>query len=758
MTTRFPEDIDAFDNPRPDSSQSMARTHSQQHGDANDAIEALQLKVGADESGDIASLDFKVGALENVAEGLGSAAFQESGSFASAAQGGKADTAVQPDQLSSTQAMLQDQVDSLVSGQQTSAIYKATFAELQAIPGAYVGQGGFVPSVGQYSWSGSQWVKIADDTLAQKASKSEVAQVTAHNGEMNVSLSEFVEVPFTAVGPNKARSRVNGLEITQTGYQYAGFDVTGYEIAIRASGYVNHSGVAFAVYFDGNGAFLGMQFPGGAGNEPFEHINQALTLPAGTRKVYISTNTAFPTQLKFEVRKVIDSAAQRIVAAEESAAQVNGIAASLSGWVDQPIITVTGAYISKSTGLPITNASFTYARMELAPGDKLRASTRVQGTAVALAVYYTGADGTGYIGYEVDGTGTPTDYVDYELTIPANARSVAIVGRVGYPISLDKVAVVPNVADRLQALENESSSAHGAISLFGDSMIADAATGIAPELVAALPGRMIYKQGIGGQDARQVAARMGAIPLSITIQGGLIPLSGSAPCVPSIDLLRRSGGVATCKVMVQGVLCALTFDFSLNSGAGGYTVAAIDAPASAVPVAADTPARVLSGWVSGASSAGAIPLGDLLSGTVIVRVDRNDADPSNSVEDVLSSNEAMVRQMQRFTAAWLWLGTTNGYADKLVADGGERTSPESSYAYLSRVSAFNRADKEVFSANYLDVMGNHVAAGGGQAYTVLGKTFDVLTSVVLVDGVHENSVGKNLTVQMIVDELSRRSW
>lgn len=604
--------------------------------------------------------------------------------------------------------------------------------------------------------AGLQWRSA--DVLSQKADKSEVDRVTFHNAEMNLSLAEYVSIPFTVVGPNKARSRINGQEIAQTGYQYAGFDVSGFEISVRASGYVNHSGVALAVYFDGNGIFLGMQFPGGVGNEPFEHIDEVLSPPSGTRKIYVSTNTAFPTKLTFEVGRVIDSAAERILAVEEVATTVDGIAESLSGWVEEPVTTVTGAYISKSTGLPVSNASFTHAIVPVSPGDKIRASSRVQGTAVALAVYFTGNDGTGYIGYEIDGTGTPVDYSDHVLTIPANARSVAITGRVGYPIGVDKVGVVPDVASRLEALEAESGLSRAAISLFGDSMIADAATGIAPELVAALPGRTIYKQGIGGQDAKQVAARMGAIPVAVVITGGAIPTSGAVACTPSVDLLRRSGGVASCKVMVQGVLCALTFDFALNSGAGGYTLTPLDPPPVAVTVAVDTPMRVLSGWVSGASTTAAVPLGDLLSGTVIVRVDRNDADPSNTVEEVLAYNEAMVRQVQRFTRNWLWLGTTNGYADKLIADGGERTTPESSHAYLSRVAAFNHADKQVFSINFVDVMVNHLANGGGQAYSVLGKTFDVLSSVVLVDGVHENANGKNLTVQMIVGELARRAW
>lgn len=169
MTTKFPEEIDQFENPKPDDSQAKLRSHSQQHGDANDAIEALQRKVGTTNSGDTQSLDFKVGAVENVVEGLGSAAFEPIGTFANAAQGAKADSAVQPAQLDSATSGLQSQIDGLVDGQQTSAIYADTLPDLQAVTGSYVGQGAFVlngTGAGQYRWDGTVWEFLRADTLA----------------------------------------------------------------------------------------------------------------------------------------------------------------------------------------------------------------------------------------------------------------------------------------------------------------------------------------------------------------------------------------------------------------------------------------------------------------------------------------------------------------------------------------------------------------------------------------------------------------
>lgn len=59
MATNFPAGLDALVNPTPTSNRSTL-SHAGQHDNANDAIEALQVKVGVDASADPASLDYKV--------------------------------------------------------------------------------------------------------------------------------------------------------------------------------------------------------------------------------------------------------------------------------------------------------------------------------------------------------------------------------------------------------------------------------------------------------------------------------------------------------------------------------------------------------------------------------------------------------------------------------------------------------------------------------------------------------------------------
>jgi len=63
MATNFPASLDSLTNPT--SSDSLnSPSHSAQHANSNDAIEALQAKVGADSSAVTTSLDYKVAQLE----------------------------------------------------------------------------------------------------------------------------------------------------------------------------------------------------------------------------------------------------------------------------------------------------------------------------------------------------------------------------------------------------------------------------------------------------------------------------------------------------------------------------------------------------------------------------------------------------------------------------------------------------------------------------------------------------------------------
>jgi hypothetical protein len=69
MATNFPTSLDVLINPQPNDSVELV-PHAAQHANANDAIEALESKVGANNSTDPNSLDYKVKTLEtNILDG-----------------------------------------------------------------------------------------------------------------------------------------------------------------------------------------------------------------------------------------------------------------------------------------------------------------------------------------------------------------------------------------------------------------------------------------------------------------------------------------------------------------------------------------------------------------------------------------------------------------------------------------------------------------------------------------------------------------
>ena len=67
MATNFPEDLDNLSNPEP--TDSLAG-HAELHDNVNDAIEAIQIKIGKDGSQDENSIDYKIRDLSSQISGI----------------------------------------------------------------------------------------------------------------------------------------------------------------------------------------------------------------------------------------------------------------------------------------------------------------------------------------------------------------------------------------------------------------------------------------------------------------------------------------------------------------------------------------------------------------------------------------------------------------------------------------------------------------------------------------------------------------
>lgn len=61
MATNFPTSLDVLSNPTSSTpTNSSTLGHAAQHANVNDAIEALEAKVGIDSSADVNSIDYKL--------------------------------------------------------------------------------------------------------------------------------------------------------------------------------------------------------------------------------------------------------------------------------------------------------------------------------------------------------------------------------------------------------------------------------------------------------------------------------------------------------------------------------------------------------------------------------------------------------------------------------------------------------------------------------------------------------------------------
>jgi len=78
MATNFPTSLDSITNPTAsDKLNSGTVPHASQHATVNDAVEALEAKVGVDSSAVTTSHDYKINALETDVSGINELAYSE---------------------------------------------------------------------------------------------------------------------------------------------------------------------------------------------------------------------------------------------------------------------------------------------------------------------------------------------------------------------------------------------------------------------------------------------------------------------------------------------------------------------------------------------------------------------------------------------------------------------------------------------------------------------------------------------------------
>lgn len=300
----------------------------------------------------------------------------------------------------------------------------------------------------------------------------------------------------------------------------------------------------------------------------------------------------------------------------------------------------------------------------------------------------------------------------------------------------------------------------GTVIGIGDSMIASG-SGVATQLSALVTagGGVYVDQGIGGQREHQCAARLGVIPLEMTLSGD-IPTSGTlSVSAVSYDLLRGPSGydaVRAMRIHIVGFGAAtLVFDPDLSAGSGGYYVIPTVYPTA--PITVNSPAV----WYptslfvkSSTDASGAMSIEDARDCTIVYRAGRNDINKGVNVPDLLGYDKDLAGFLRPMLRRMVMMGVTNGISDLPSAFGGAHSTEAESFVALQEHEDINAQRADFFGASeYFDVMAHYENRGEVSGYVINGKAFRVL-DMGLADSMHEGEAQKAAMAQAIYDFLT----
>jgi lysophospholipase L1-like esterase len=196
-----------------------------------------------------------------------------------------------------------------------------------------------------------------------------------------------------------------------------------------------------------------------------------------------------------------------------------------------------------------------------------------------------------------------------------------------------------------------------------------------PAVAAKILGRPVENHGIGGQTSTQIAARMGALAVLATVDGGTIRAAGPVPLTLSIDVvLDTAYGRAT----VDGVVCGARGTISAQPSRWTFTRSSAG---EAVPCPAGSP------FLPDVSVA-------THDGTVWLCLGRNGADTGHTIEADIAAAVASLGHDRYIVAPVLTAGT----------DGD---------ATLAAIAAINANLQSTYGDRFVDVLAELLAAGDG---------------------------------------------
>ncbi len=241
-----------------------------------------------------------------------------------------------------------------------------------------------------------------------------------------------------------------------------------------------------------------------------------------------------------------------------------------------------------------------------------------------------------------------------------------------------------------------------------------------PALAAAILERRVENHGIGGQTSTQIAARMGALPVSASVEGGTIPASGPAGVSLSVDITRDTAyGRAT----VDGALCEVRGTLSAQPRRWTF---ARTTPGAQAPCPPDSPF---------APDVSAVTR----SGTVWLWLGRNGADPGRTIEADIAAAVASLGHDRYLVAPVLTAGTDS---DAALAD----------------IAATNARLKATYGDRFVDLLPLLLAAGSGSPDDDADIARGIVPRSLRWDFVHLTRQGNEIVAKAFADATGRLSF
>ncbi|ODT78889.1 MAG: hypothetical protein ABS76_22360 [Pelagibacterium sp. SCN 64-44] len=276
----------------------------------------------------------------------------------------------------------------------------------------------------------------------------------------------------------------------------------------------------------------------------------------------------------------------------------------------------------------------------------------------------------------------------------------------------------------LSATEFLSLAAGNGIVAWGDSLTAgsgasDSATRSFPAMAQTLfdPPRAVVKQGVGGQTSTQIAARMNALPILVSVSGDAIPASGGVAVTgKSINIL---GSAPAFSGSQSGWLGGVKGSMSTDA-AGNWTFTRSD-PGAAVPLPPGSPFRC--------------ELGEVLRPRIAwLWMGRNGAD---SGHDVINDIAAAVASL--------------GHRRFLVGSVLVATDPEDPETLNARLGA-------LYGPRFVNVLAALIAAHDGSPQDLADIATGYVPASLRSGDVHLNDAGYSVVAEAFCARTLAMGW